>query len=221
MSTRSVGDQLAVDDDAGGDVHLASPVGHVLVGVVALLGIVERSPAAEQHAALADFLVAGKGLVPEVEEIVVQGHDLLHELHILHQAHHVVGEHLDGGNRADAARIERGGMHVAAFHEAEHLAGEAAHGQRLAVELAGERVERGHDVGDGAVAVLVGVGRFLFLRLAPQAGIGLLHHLLAEVDADQVVLKDVVVEHVLGGLAEIDDPLAQIGRRTPKAMFCA
>ena len=47
----------------------------------------------------------------------------------------------------------------------------------------------------------------MFSALRPDAGVGLLHHLLAEVDADQVVLEDVVVEHVLGGLAEIDDPL--------------
>jgi hypothetical protein len=30
-----------------------------------------------------------------------------------------------------------------------------------------------------------------------------------------------VVEHVLGGLAEVDDPLASGGGFTPKAMFCA
>ena len=41
----------------------------------------------------------------------------------------------------------------------------------------------------------------------PDAGVGLLDHLLAEIDADQVVLVEVVVEHVLGGLAEVDDPL--------------
>ena len=50
------------------------------------------------------------------------------------------------------------------------------------------------------------------LGLLQHAGIGLLDHLLAEVDADQVVLEDVVVEHVLGRLAEVDDPLGH-GRR--------
>ena len=50
------------------------------------------------------------------------------------------------------------------------------------------------------------------LRLLPHAGIGLLHHLLAEVHADQVVLEDVVVEHVLGGFAQVDDPFGH-GRR--------
>ncbi len=103
-------------------------------------------------------------------------------------------------------------MDVASFHQAEHLAGEAADHQGFAVELAGEGIQRGHDVGDGAVAVLVGVWRLLMLRLLPQAGVGFLHHLLAEIDADQVVLKDVVVEHVLGGFAEVDDPLGE-GRR--------
>src|SRR5262249_52406591 len=37
----------------------------------------------------------------------------------------------------------------------------------------------------------------------------LLDHLFAEVDADEVLLEDVVVEHVLGGLAEVHDPLAK------------
>jgi len=102
-------------------------------------------------------------------------------------------------------------MDVAAFHEAEHLAREAAHRQRLAVECAGEGVQRGHDVGDGSVAVLVCVGRGSGLGFIPNTRVGLLHHLLAEVDADEVVLKDVVVKHILGRFAEVDDPLGQRG----------
>ncbi len=47
------------------------------------------------------------------------------------------------------------------------------------------------------------------MRLGPDLGIGLLDHLLAEIHADQIVLEDIVVEHVLGGFAEIDDPLAR------------
>ena len=54
---------------------------------------------------------------------------------------------------------------MAALHQAEHLAGEAADDQGLAIEFAGERVERRHDVGDGAEAVQMGVGRLLLLRL--------------------------------------------------------
>ena len=56
------------------------------------------------------------------------------------------------------------------------------------------------------IAVEAGVGRLGLLGLWPDAGVGLLDHLLAEVDADQVVLEDVVVEHVLGGFAQVDDP---------------
>ncbi len=50
------------------------------------------------------------------------------------------------------------------------------------------------------------------MGLLPDAGIGLLHHLLAKVHTDQVVLENVVVEHVLGGFAEIDDPLPKSRR---------
>ena len=39
-----------------------------------------------------------------------------------------------------------------------------------------------------------------------------LHHLFAKVHANQVVLEDVVVEHILGRLAQIDDPFRH-GRR--------
>ena len=100
-------------------------------------------------------------------------------------------------------------MDVAALHQAEHFARVAADLQGLAIELALEGVERGHDLGDRAVAVSGGVRRLGALRLRPDAGIGLLDHSLAEIDADQVVLKDVVVEHVFGGFAQIDDPLGE------------
>ena len=90
-----VGDQLAVDDDARGDEHLAAPVGHVVVAEVAVRRVVQAAPAAEQDAALADVLVAGQRLVEEVEQVVVQRHDLLHELDVAHQPGQVVGEQLD------------------------------------------------------------------------------------------------------------------------------
>jgi hypothetical protein len=54
--------------------------------------------------------------------------------------------------------------------------------------------------------------RFGVLGAFEDARIGLAHHLLAEVDSDQIVLKQVVVEHVLGRLAQVDDPLGH-GRR--------
>ena len=213
MSTRSVVTSLPSTTTPGSHKHLAAPVGHVLVGVVADVGIVERSPAAQQNAAPADLFITRQRFIEEIEKIVVQRHDLLHELHVLHQAHDIIGEELDGGNGSHAAGIERGRMHVAAFHQAEHLARHAAHLQRFAIERAGERIQRGHDIGDGAITVQVGVRSRGLLRLRPHAGIGLLHHLLAEIHAHQIVLENIVVEHVLGGFAEIDDPLAQ-RRRT-------
>ena len=60
---------------------------------------------------------------------------------------------------------------MAAFHQAEHLAGIAAHLQRLAVELAFERIEGVHDVADGAVAVSVGVRGGRLFGLVPHAGL--------------------------------------------------
>ena len=60
-----------------------------------------------------------------------------------------------------------------------------------------------------------GVRRLGAVGLLQHAGVGLGDHLLAEVHADQVLLEDVVVEHVLGGLAEVDDLLAERGGCTP------
>jgi hypothetical protein len=207
-----VGDQLAVDDDAGGDEHLPSPVRHVGVREVAVLGVVERSPAAEQHPPAADLLVPGQRLVEEVEEVVVERDDTLHELDVAHEAGEVVREQLDGGDRADAARVERGGVHMAALHQTEHLPGVAADLQGLTVELALQRVERAHDVGDGAVAVLGRVRCFGALGEFEDSGVGLADHLLAVVDPYQILLEDVVVEHVLRGLAEVDDPFTEVRR---------
>ena len=204
--------QLAVDDDARGHVHRAPPIGHRPVSVVADIRVLICAPAAEQNAPLADFFVAGQCLVEEIEQIVVQWHALFHELDISEQPGHVFGEELHRRHRADPAGIEGRGVDVAPLHQAEHLAGVAADEQRLAVELPGERVQRRHDVADRAVAVIGGVRRRRVLRLVPQAGIGLPHHLLAKIDADEIVLKNIVVEHVFGSFAKIDDPLGDVRR---------
>ena len=45
------------------------------------------------------------------------------------------------------------------------------------------------------------------LCFLPDAWICFPHHLFAEINPDQIVLKNVVVEHVLGRFAEINDPL--------------
>src|ERR1035438_2772157 len=56
------------------------------------------------------------------------------------------------------------------------------------------------------------VRRLSLLRFLPNAGIRLLDHLLAKVHADQIVLENVVVEHVFGRLAQVDDPFGHWGR---------
>ena len=106
-------------------------------------------------------------------------------------------------------------MHVAPLHQAEHLPGGPGHLQRLPVEVAFVRVERAHDVRDRAVAVQPGVGSLRVLRAGQHARVGLLDHGLTEVHEHQVVLEDRVIEHVLGGLAEIDDVLRLRWRRDP------
>ena len=136
----------------------------------------------------------------------------LHELDVAHQPGQVVGEQLHGGDRADAARVQSGRVDVPALHQAEHLARAPGNLQGLAVELAFQRVQRAHDVADGLVAVVARVRRFGAVGEVQDAGVGLGDHLLAVVDPDQVLLEDVVVEHVLGGLAEVDDPLAEVRR---------
>src|SRR3984893_16048493 len=98
-------------------------------------------------------------------------------------------------------------MTVTAFHQTEHLTRVAAHLQRFAVEITGEWIERHHDVTNGAVAVIGRVRRLGLLSEVKDAGIGFLDHLLAEIDPHEIVLEDVVVEHVLGGFAKVGDPL--------------
>ena len=175
--------------------------------------VVQAAPAAEQDPPLADVLVPGQRLVEEVEQVVVQRHDLLHELDVAHQPGQVVGEELDGRDRADPAGVQRRRVDVPALHQAEHLPRVAADVQRLAVEVALQRVQRAHDVADGPVAVVAGVRCLGPVRQLEHARVGLLDHPLAVVHPDQVLLEDVVVEHVLRGLAEVDDPLAQVRRR--------
>jgi hypothetical protein len=87
--------------------------------------------------------------------------------------------------------------------------------QCLAVELAGEGVQCPHDVGNVLVAMgrLAGAGGVL--GLGEHARVGLLDHALAVVDPDQILLEDVVVEHVLGRLTEVDHPLAEMRRLHP------
>ncbi len=207
-----VGDQLAVHDDAGGDVHRLAPLVHGRVAVVDDVRVLPGAPAAQQDAALADLLVAGQCLVEEVEHVVVHRHRLLHEVDDVHEPAQVVGEGVRLRHRADPARVQRRRVDVAPLHQAEHLPGDPADLERLLVDLALEGVERLHDVGDGPVAVDVPVRRVRALGAGQQPGVGGLDHRLAEVHEDQVVLEDGVVEHVLGRFAEVGDVLGQLRR---------
>ena len=141
----------------------------------------------------------------------MQPDDLLHEFDVLHKPHQVIGEELNGRNRTYATRIQSGRMHMAPFHQAEHLAGHPAHLQRLPIKGAGEGIEGAHDVGDHAVAVQVSMWGRRLLGFREDAGVRFLDHLLAEVHSHEVVLEDVVVEHVLGGFTEVHDPFAHGG----------
>ena len=202
-------DQAAVDDDSGGDEHPAPPGGHVLVLKVARHRILERTPARQQHPPPPHRLVAGQRFVKEVEQVVVHRHDALHEVDVLHEPGQIVGEDRHRGNRPDAARVQRGRMDVPSLHQTEHLTRQTTHLKRFEVELALERVERSHDVGDRAIPVQGGMRGVRSLRAVPYGRIGFAHHLFAEIDADQIFLEQVVVEHELGGFAEIDDPVGQ------------
>ena len=62
------------------------------------------------------------------------------------------------------------------------------------------------------VAVVGRVRRLGAVGQLQHARVGLRHHPLAEVHPDQVLLEDVVVEHVLRGLAQVDDPLTEVRR---------
>ena len=110
---------------------------------------------------------------------------------------------------AAAARHDRRRVRVPSAEQAVHLARVAGHLQRLQVELAGERVQRPHDVGDRPVAVDVLVRRRGALGLGQQRRVGLLDHLLAEVHVGHAVVEDRVVEHVVGGLGEVEREVAQ------------
>src|SRR5688500_11765848 len=54
----------------------------------------------------------------------------------------------------------------------------------------------------------LGARRLRGLCSLPDLGIRFAYYLFAEVDADQVVLEQIVVEHEFGGFAEIQDPIA-------------
>src|SRR5215204_1528596 len=205
-------DQLSVDDDARRDEHGLAPLVHVAVLVVADVWVVEGTPATEEYAPAPDLFVARKRLVEEVEYVVVHRDGLLDPVHKPHEADQVVREELRRRHSPDTTRVQRRWVDVTPFHKAEHLSGETAHLEGFFVRLPCKRIERAHDVGDGTVAVDVSVGCRRLLSPLHQARVGRADQLLAEVHEHQVILEDAVVEDVLCGLAQVDDPLCQ-GRR--------
>jgi hypothetical protein len=205
-------DQFTVEDKARGDKSLASPVGHAVVAVVNVVGVVERAPADDVRVAVAHTLVAGEGLVEEVVEVVVHRHGALAVLDVAHEAHVVVGERLVGDVGATATWEDRRRVRVASAEEAVHLARVPGDLEGLEVEAPREWVERPHDVGDRLVAVDVPVRRRGRLGLGQDTGIRVLDHLLAEVDVAHTVVVDRVVEHVVGRLGEVERVVAELWR---------
>ena len=124
-------------------------------------------------------------------------------------------QRLVGDVRAAAAGHDRRRVRVPAAEQAVHLARVAGHVQGLQVELAGERVQRPHDVGDRLVAVDVRVRRRRVLGLGQQRRVGLLDHLLAEVHVRHAVVEDRVVEHVVRGLGQVERQVAERRRLDP------
>src|SRR3984957_9171769 len=100
--------QLAVDNYARGKKTSAAPVRHLLVGVITDVRVIERSPTSQKYPPAPHFFISRKGLVEEIEQIIMERNDLLHELHILHQPDDVVREQLNSGHSADAAWIQSG-----------------------------------------------------------------------------------------------------------------
>ena len=202
-------DQLAVDGDARRDVSPAAPLGHVAVVVVDVVGVVEAAPVDQVGGAVADHVVPRQLLKEEVVEVVVHRHAALDVVEVAHQPHVVVGAGLVRDVGAAAARHDRRGMRVTPAEQAVHLTRVARDVQRLQIELAGERVQRPHDVGDRLVAVDVAAGSGGRLGLGQQRRVGLLDHLLAEVHVRHAVVEDRVVEDVVRGLGQVEGQVAQ------------
>ena len=136
-------------------------------------------------------------------------HGALDVIHVAHQPHVVVGQRLMGDIGRATAGHDRRRMRVAAAEQAVHLTRVAGDLERLQVEAAGERVQGPHNVGERLVAMDVGVRRRCLLGLCQQGRVRVLDHLLAEVDVRHAVVEDRVVEHVIGGLGQVERQVAQ------------
>ena len=136
-------------------------------------------------------------------------HAALDVVEVAHQPHVVVGARLMRDVGAATPGHDRRRVRVTAAEQAVHLTRVARYVQCLQVELAGERVQRPHDVGDRLEPVDVTTRRRRVLGLGEQRGVGLLDHLLAEVDVGHAVVEDRVVEDVVGGLGQVERQVAE------------
>lgn len=102
------------------------------------------------------------------------------------------------------------------FHEAKHLTRQATHLQSFPVEFPAEGIQSSHNFADGAITVIARMLGLGVLRFYPNSRIGLLHHLLAIVHADQIVLEKIVVKHVFSGFTEIYNPIGERRRQGAK-----
>src|SRR5260370_23586791 len=106
-------------------------------------------------------------------------------------------------------------MHMAPFHQTEHFTGHPADLESLTIKLALKWVERGHDIRYSTIPVILGMRSFSCLGFLPDSRIGFAHHYFAEIDADQIVLENVVIEHVLRCLTQVNNPLRHCWRFYP------
>jgi hypothetical protein len=99
-------------------------------------------------------------------------------------------------------------MDVAPFHQAEHFTRVAAGLERFAIEISFERIDRLPDIANGPIAVVCGMRGLGFGGLFPNSGIRRADHFFAKIHCDQIFLENAVIEHILSGFPEIDDPFA-------------
>ena len=80
---------------------------------------------------------------------------------------------------------------MTAFHEAEHFASHTAHLESFQIKGSGEGIESPHNIAEGAGSRVRGVPGQVRPLTKPSGWSRL--HLLAEIHAHQIVLKDVVI----------------------------
>src|SRR5215469_13712248 len=97
-------------------------------------------------------------------------------------------------------------MHMTAFHQTEHFPRHPAHLKRFAIKFAFKRIQSRHDIRYLAIPMVGGMWCVRGFGFLPNAGISFPHHFLAKIDPHQIVLENVVVEHVLGGFTQIQNP---------------